>query len=285
MAVEQLKYDFELNLSKAERQLDQFVNKAEQKLNRVSDGLEKKMATATKGGSRGDGTADLERRLRAEDRIIERYELNRIRRREQIKAKEMSADLRADQLQKKAVSRFGDDPVLLDKALSARKRYESERAQIIREGSLKNSAILQTELKRAEVGYRSELDGLGPKGKKGGRSGRYGMLNSLAFGAQQAVEDYNYAGFRGLSNNLAFMGAIIPELVEPEHPIGAPVQMLLKLLRLEVQDLIANTISKAVLRIVDCLHSSFGGLDKLLFSGNLLLELPPDVIVEFVVLL
>ena len=44
MATEQLKYDFELNLSKAERQLDQFVSKAEQKLNRLSDGVEKNVA-------------------------------------------------------------------------------------------------------------------------------------------------------------------------------------------------------------------------------------------------
>jgi len=206
MAVEQLKYDFDLNLSKAEKSLDQFVNKAKARMDNISDGLEKRIATATKGGRRASNpTAELER----QNRLIERYEIGRMRKRRTMEETFLKSDMRVDAARQKAA---GLDPGSQAAELAAYQRLQERKLEIRKEASWKSTSMVNAELRREEKLYTTDLQGLSGNKKTDKKPSRFAVSRNAvtaAFMVQQSIEDASYAGFRGLSNNLAFLATMI----------------------------------------------------------------------------
>jgi len=279
-----LKYDFELNLARAEKNVDRFVTSIEKRFDRVSLRLERSLDKASKGfggtGTGGSGggfrswerdidradkrqtSADREiarqqkqrerelaadrnrfqreedRRIRERDRsrkqqsktlerdetsrvrFIDRYEAQRRTRREALDNITKRAELRS----RGAVDRidFGiEDDKAYAKSLQARKRYIDAVQNLMKASSWKSMATVRTEVAQLEAQFKGALARLTPERAKaaaagvpgsmlvGGRSKGSGKASAMLFQGQQMIEDYNFAGWRGVSNNLAFMGSMM----------------------------------------------------------------------------
>ncbi|QDT54792.1 hypothetical protein Pan44_28300 [Caulifigura coniformis] len=281
MATEQLKYDFELNLARAERNIDRFVTSIETRFDRVSSRMERafeKISRGAGGGggrSGGGGGSSIERqadrvirrqssaqreiarqqkqqarelaadkakfdreeakRIRDRDRdrtaklkrlerdensrthVIDRFEQSRRTRRESLDNITKRAELRS----RGAVDRidFGiEDDKAYGKALQARKRYIDTVQNLMKASSWKTMATVRTEVAQLEAQFKGALARLTPERAKAAvagvpmgamRGGRSGRASAMLFQGQQMIEDYNFAGWRGVSNNLAFMGSMM----------------------------------------------------------------------------
>ena len=160
--------------------------------------------------SKGLG-ASTERQLREQQNIVEKFERSRRSRKEQL----ANISARAEMRSRSALDRIdwsGEQEGSLSKALQARKRYADSVDQIMESSSWKSVSTIRREVAQTEQIYKGALARIAPKNaasKSGGGFLGSSRSTSMAFNVQQMIEDYSYAGFRGLSNNLAFLGATL----------------------------------------------------------------------------
>ncbi|WP_145031809.1 PCRF domain-containing protein [Caulifigura coniformis] len=145
-------------------------------------------------------TAARDRRRAEQNRRIERHStFNQV------------ADIRAGAIRSRE-NELVDNEAAIARAQKAWQTYQSERVRIAQQSSGKNLSIIRAEVAVAEQLYRREMTaaiGMANGGMSGGRRGMRGRGAEFIFQGQQMIEDYSYAGFRGLSNNLAFLGATL----------------------------------------------------------------------------
>jgi len=278
MATEQLKYDFELNLARAEKNIDRFITNFETRMDRASTRMERAFEKISRGAGSGGGrsggggggrglerevdrvirrqtTAQREitrqqkqqaRELAADKAKFDREEAKRVRerdRRRKQQAKDVQRDENAkqpivDQYEQKRRTRKEsidnissraelrsrgridridweqEDEQALAKALKARHRFVAEVARITKESSWKSTATVGREIAEQEQIYKGALDRIAVQHKaqsqdRAGGGSRMRKFSSGAFQIQRMIEDGSYAGWRGISNNLAFLGATI----------------------------------------------------------------------------
>ncbi|QDT56702.1 hypothetical protein Pan44_47590 [Caulifigura coniformis] len=120
-----------------------------------------------------------------------------------------TADIRAKTIYDRG-SELVDNEAAIARAQKAWQAYQGARVRIAQQAAGKNLAVIRAEVSAAEQLYRREMNAsLGMVSGGGTRGGRSGRASAMLFQGQQAIEDYSYAGFRGLSNNLAFMGSMM----------------------------------------------------------------------------
>jgi len=81
-------------------------------------------------------------------------------------------------------------------------------------GAGQRSAVLRLELAKELANIRRHAAQVESAQQGGGRfggaaAGKFGKANMVAFGIQQSVEDYSFAGMRGMTNNLAMMTSML----------------------------------------------------------------------------
>lgn len=162
-----------------------------------------------------DLAADKRRHEREEDQRLaarDRRRAEQSRRLERFSTFNEVADVRAGAVRSRA-SEIVENEAAIHRAENAWRNYQAERVRIAQQSSGKNLSIVRAEVAVAEQLYRREMtaaigmaNGSIAGGRRGGMRGRGA---EFIFQGQQLIEDASFAGWWGISNNLAFMGSMM----------------------------------------------------------------------------
>lgn len=193
---------------------------------REEDDLRRRQAKAKRDNAKE------EERQRKEDL---RYLNNASRKADQMRAKEERDKTRAANIEERSRSRissldqvsesrkeqikgrgarFADEAVLHRELLAAQAKFENAKLAIMKDAAQKGPAITKAALDKELAQFNNTVSGLNAthaknENAKSARAAKFSKFSMFAFQGQQIIEDASYAGWRGISNNLAFMGAML----------------------------------------------------------------------------
>lgn len=239
MSSEVLSYELDLAVNKAQKTFDGFMGKMEARLQQFEGKLSKLMGNVvpkSAGGRKGGlldqmlgdaGAAEqkVKRVKRAveevygpgqkdwmrQQRFLKGQEERERRDQKRVESIYSSSDSRAAAIAGRA-THFGDDAQFQDRAIALQEQFAAEKARIQAASAGKTVAIIKAEMDTALAAYKSGMarlkgDFSKQENTKFQNAGLWGKRTTGIYMAQQAVEDFQYAGWRGAANNIAFLAA------------------------------------------------------------------------------
>lgn len=233
MANEQLRFELDIELAAAEKKLDSFFKRMERGLgnaanvNSLGGGLGgggsrnsrqfdahiKAQQKATRDAQKAQEKAarDREKQEREYNRIVERFENGRARRRQRLQSMSDSSDRRAEAANLRS-DRFKNDDQAYRQATEAYQKFTQAKLRILQNASGKTISVIKAEMDLIERELKQAIaaasaTATGNQNAELTKGKNRGKMLGGAFQVQQILEDMSFAGIRGATNNLAFLAS------------------------------------------------------------------------------